>query len=59
MTKNEKQPKTDDLVLKIRRGEKTMEFSLPHLQDVPESTRLAMEKVVQRDYEALMELSRH
>ena len=59
MTKNEKQPKTDELVLKISRGEKTMEFSLPNLLDVPESTRLAMEKVVQRDYEALVELSRH
>ena len=59
MTKNEKQPKTDELVLKISRGEKTMEFSLPNLPDVPESTRLALEKVVQRDYEALVELSRH
>ena len=36
-----------------------MEFSLPHFRAVPESTRLAMEKVVQRDYEALVELSRH
>ena len=59
MTKKEKQPKTAELELKIRRGKRTIEMSLPHVPDVPESTRLAMEKVVQRDYEALMELSRH
>ena len=59
MAKTGKQPKRQELVLKIRRGKRAMEFSLPDVPGVTESTRLAMEKVIERDYEALLELSRH
>lgn len=59
MTKIEKTLKNKKRALKVHRKGKVEELVLPEVAGMSESSRAVMEKVIERDYEALLELSRH
>ena len=59
MAKIGKTTKSKERVLKLHREGKVVELVLPEVSGMSESSRAIMEKVIERDYDALLELSRH
>ena len=59
MVEKEKPTIDKKRVLKIHQNGKVVKLVLPEVSGMSESSREIMEKVIERDYEALMELSRH
>lgn len=59
MAKKEKPTIDKKRVLKLHQNGKVVELVLPEVSGMSESSRENMEKVIERDYEALLELSRH
>lgn len=59
MVKKEKPPIDKKREMKLYQNGKVVKLVLPEVSGMSESSREIMEKVIERDYEALLELSRH
>ena len=59
MIKKEMPPIDKKRELKLHQNGKVLKLVLPEVSGMSDSSREIMEKVIERDYEALLELSRH